>query len=497
MSFLKFWQWLKSNSSSDEASLSFDLLYQLSYMSAISAAGISRSQIFELGAKLPCSSSHYLAEISNLSEKWRYDYAVACRIIGESSKKESVRSLFLRLASSLNSGESETTFLAQEAQIQAEAFKNDYGRRVESLRRWTEAYAALIVSAALIVMVAAVSMLIYPVAMGMTVALTCVTIVTGVVGAWFVYSTAPKEVKTHSPAVYCPAHVRVLRWERLAVPIAAVTLVVSLAAGVNMGLSILMASILIIPVGIFGTIFEREVSRKDKHISTFLRSLGNVASAIGVTSSQAVNRLDLRSTSALSTDVKRLRSRLAARLNPDLCWQRFSLETGSELIYRSTRMFHDATRLGGEPEEVGERSSLLAMSLDFLRARREQVSSSFIWLAIGVHAAIVALLVFVTQVVTAFSEVVAGVYEEAIAEAPNQTIDVFSFSFENVEMLKTLTLPCLLILAATTAFAANSAGGGTRFRLYLFLGLTFGVSGLAMIIVPSLTNMIFTSVSMI
>jgi flagellar protein FlaJ len=495
MNFLKFWPQRKSRSSFNEGPLSFDLLYQLSYMSAISAAGLPRSQIFELGSQLPCSAANYIAEIQNLSQKWRYDYAVACRMVGESSKKDAVKSLLLRLASSLNSGEPEVTFLDQEARIQAEAFNSDYERRVESLRKWTEAYAALVVSAALIVMVAAVSMLIYPIAAGFTIALACVTIITGVVGAWFVYSASPKEVRVHSPTQYCPAFIRVRRWERVLVPAASVTLVLTLAAGAGLGLSILTASILLIPIGIFGTLSEHQVSNKDRDIHTFLRSLGNVASAIGITTSQAVTRLDLRSTAALAEDVKRLRSRLASRLKPDLCWQRFSLETGSELIYRSIRMFHDATRLGGEADVVGERSSLLAMSLDFLRAKRGQVSSSFTWLAIGVHGAIVALLVFVSQVVTAFAGVVEGVYEEAVAEAPVKTVEIFSFSFQSVPMLKNLTLPCLLVLAATTAFAANAAVGGSRYKLYLYLGLTFGLSGAAMLLVPAITDMIFASVS--
>ena len=495
MNFFKFWPRHKSRSSFKETSLSFDLLYQLSYMSAISAAGLPRSQIFELGSQLPCSSSQYIAEIHNLSKRWRYDYAVACRMVGESSKKEAVKSLLLRLASSLNSGEPEWAFLDQEARIQAEAFNSDYERRVESLRKWTEAYAALVVSAALIVMVAAVSMLIYPVATGFTIALSCVTILTGIVGAYFVYSASPKEVRVHMPAQYCLAYVRASRWERMMVPIAAVTLVGTLAAGMEMGFAILAGSILLFPIGIFGVMFERRVSNKDRDISTFLRSLGNVSSAIGITTSQAVSRLDLRSTAALAEDVKSLRARLASRLKPDLCWQRFSLETGSELIYRSVKMFHDATRLGGEADVVGERSSVLAMSLDILRAKRGQVSSSFTWLAVGVHAAIVALLVFVSQVVTAFSQVAEAAYEEALAEAPVRTVEIFTFGFQNVPMLKNLTMPCLLVLAATTAFAANAADGGSRYRLYLYLGLTFGLSGAAMLVIPAMADMIFSSVS--
>ena len=205
--------------------------------------------------------------------------------------------------------------------------------------------------------------------------------------------------------------------------------------------------------------------------------------------------MDTRSTAALSTDVKRLRSRIASRIKSDLCWQRFAVETGSELIYRSIRMFHDATRLGGEPEAVGERSSVLAQSMDFLRAKRGQVSSSFNFLAIGIHASLVALLVFVTQIVTTFGTMVAGVYEEAVAGAPGRSLDVFGFNFQNVHILNTMTLPCLLVLAGATAFAVNATDGGTRQRLYMYMAITFGMSGAAMVIVPQITDMLFATIS--
>jgi len=464
-------------------------------MSAIATTGLPRRQIFELAAQLPCSASKYIREISLLSEKFRYDYATSCRMVGEKAKNESVKSLLLRLSSSLSSGESEANFFKQEANIQADAFRNDYERRVESLRKWSEAYAAMVVSAALIVMVAAVSMLIYPVALGFIVSLTCVTIAVGVLGAWMVHQAAPKEIRIHEGVSYCASQKRTRRIERVLLPAAIVTFAVMFLARVDLGWILVVISLMVAPIGIYSLFFENQVSKKDRDIGTFLRSLGNISSATGIPISQAVGRMDLRSTGSLGPNIKTLRSRLASKIKPDMCWKRFSVETGSEIIYRSVRMFHDATRLGGDPEAVGERSSILAQSMDFLRAKRGQVSSSFNWLAMGIHASLVCLLVFVTQIVTTFGTVVAGIYQEAIANAPNRSLDVFGFNFGNVQLLKTLTLPCLLVMAAATAFAVNSTDGGTRQRLYLYLGITFGMSGIALIAVPQITGALFSSIT--
>jgi flagellar protein FlaJ len=241
MNFSRFWPGRnKKNSSNNKSSgssdyLSYDLFYQLAYMSSIAAAGIPRSQIFEFASQLPCSSSRYFAEIQNLAKKMRYDYSVACRIVGESAKEPSVKSLLLRLASSLGSGEPESDFLAQEAQIQAEAFKNEYERGVESLKKWTEAYGALIVSAALIVMVAAISMLIYPVAIGITVGLVGVTIVISILGAWAIYRVSPKEIRVHAQASNCAAHSRARQLARILIPISIAAFAVFMLSGVGLG----------------------------------------------------------------------------------------------------------------------------------------------------------------------------------------------------------------------------------------------------------------------
>ncbi len=480
---------------SNSPTINFDLLYELSYMSSIATTGLSRREIFELASQLPCSASQYIQEVSLLSSKFRYDYATSCRMVGERAKDETVKSFLLRLSSSLNSGEKESAFFAQEAKTQAAAFMNDYERRVESLRKWSEAYAAMVVSAALIVIVAAVSMLIYPVGLGMIIGLSCVTIAVGVIGAWMVYLVSPKELRINSRTPYCVPLNRTRRLEKILIPAAAVTLVVLLLARVDLGWILMVVSAIILPIGISSVFLERQIGKKDRDISTFLRSLGNISSATGIPISQAVSRMDIRSTAALAADVKRLRSRIASRIKSDLCWHRFAMESGSELIYRSMRMFHDATRLGGDPEAVGERSSLMAQSMDFLRARRGQVSSSFNFLAIGIHASLVGLLVFISQIVTTFGNMVAGVYEEALAGAPGQALDIFGFNFGGVDVINNLTLPCLLVMAGATAFAVNSTDGGPRQRLYLYMAITFGMSGMAMVVVPQITDMLFASIS--
>ena len=118
---------------SDQVS-KFELFYQLTYMSATGAAGISRDRLFNLARQVPSPSSQYFGDIHNLAENMRYSYPDACRIVGDHVKSEDARSFLLRLSDALRSGEPLAAFLAREAEAQSESYTNEYERNLESLK---------------------------------------------------------------------------------------------------------------------------------------------------------------------------------------------------------------------------------------------------------------------------------------------------------------------------------------------------------------------------
>ena len=63
--------------------MSFDLYYQLSYMATIAASGVPRDQIFRRAAELECSAGVYFKRVELAKERLKYDYARACRAIGQ------------------------------------------------------------------------------------------------------------------------------------------------------------------------------------------------------------------------------------------------------------------------------------------------------------------------------------------------------------------------------------------------------------------------------
>ncbi|MFN8565423.1 MAG: type II secretion system F family protein, partial [Anaerolineae bacterium] len=122
------------------------MFYQLTYMSAMASAGISRSKTFEIAARAKSSASPYFEAVNTLVDEFRYDYPDACRMVGVKGKSENIRSFLLRMSDALRSGEPLSDFLAREAEVQGDDYRNEYERSLENLKQWTNAYSSITIT---------------------------------------------------------------------------------------------------------------------------------------------------------------------------------------------------------------------------------------------------------------------------------------------------------------------------------------------------------------
>lgn len=474
--------------------LGFDLLFHLSYLSSISTGGIPRSQIFQKGGELPTSVAGYFDEINRLAETMNYQYAEACRIVGERATVPEIKSLLLRMSSSLATGEQERDFMANEAAIQAESYGNEYERKLESLRQWTDAYTAIIVSSVLIIVIAAISTVIYDLGTNFVLGLVTVMVMFSGVGVWVIYRSAPRELKVLSGDMGQLSQKVPRTVFTMLFPMAMAVGAMLFVAGFGFGWVLIASGLFLFPIGIVASRYDALIGKNDEHIGTFLRVVGTTATSIGTTPSEALGRIDMRSMESLTNPVRRLHILFQSRARPELAWRRFVEGTGSELVGRSVRVFSDGVGLGGDAEEVGKRASLMASKVGYLRAKRRMISQTFGWLAVAMHAVVVFLLVFVIEIVNSFGKLVQSA--GAIAADPNSPVaagDVFGFSFANMAFLQGLMVPVILVLSVMNALAAYVSDGGYTHRLFLYLSLTLASAGVAALVAPYLSGLIFSA----
>ncbi len=320
----------------DKSAFNFDMLYQLSCMSVIAAAGIPRKLIFQYAAKLPCSAAEYFKKIELTCEKLKYDYPKSCQLVGEATKEEKMRELLLRFSSSLLSGEPEADFLIREAKVQAEDYDNEYGRKIEALKLWSDAYVSLILSAVLVIIMGIVSTMIWKVDLSFILGLVIISAGTTAFGVWLLYLMSPREkIVLYYAGSIEQKQARALF--KIVMPAAAIISSLIILRSMNFGWAFLVMAVMVFPVGWLMMKDDAKVTKRDSEVGTFLASLGGICGAIGTTVKDALGRIDLKSINCLRIEIRRLYVRLKSGILPKLCWQKFVEETGSELANQMHR----------------------------------------------------------------------------------------------------------------------------------------------------------------
>lgn len=475
----------------------FDLLSQLTHMAAVSTAGMSRAQLFEGTAGLSYSTSKYFRQVHLVAQRLNYDYARACELVADTVKVESVRNLLLHFATSLSSGEVEETFLTREATLQLQTYAKEYEQKIESLQKWSDAYVAIMVSATLVVVISLVSMMIYPFSPLAIVALAVLMVCVTFVGGWLIFTVAPIEVKTHSFRIRSPEQERASKLARALLPLATVA---GLGVGWLFGLpfALIVAGMLIAPIGVIATVDDWKIDARDRDVPTFIRGLGSVMGSASISVTEGLGRLNRRALGSIEPLARRLYIRIKNSLSPDLSWLRMAAESGSEVVTRAVRIFWDGVRMGGNVEKVAGLASDLALKIALLRADRKLVSLTFIWVMIPLHAVLIAILLFVTEVVQVFGNQLANLQTESLQGGVAAEAGVSSallFQFPALDFVPVFIGTVTILLTGANAFAPYAATGGHRLKLCLYAAVMMLLSGVTLLTVPQVVHAIFETVA--
>jgi flagellar protein FlaJ len=310
-------------------------------------------------------------------------------------------------------------------------------------------------------------------------------------GVWVIYRSVPREIRTLRGDAGDRTQAPVKRMVMMTMPVGLALAALATLIKVDFGIIMIVLGLLMLPAGFMAKALDRRVGKFDEDIATFLRVLGTTVSAIGTTPVVAMSRIDMRSMPSLVGGVRRLTTRLRARVAPDASWKRFVDETGSEIVARSVRVFLDGTNLGGDAEEVGKRASILGSKINQLRAKRRLVSSSFTYLSLAMHVVIAFLLIFIVEVVNGFNTLIASAGVDMPGGPGAALGSVLAFNLANLTFLRNSMVPVLVILGVVNALAPKVTDGGYALTLFYYLGLTSVLGGIAMVIAPILANLIF------
>lgn len=500
-----------------------DLLFTLTYMASLSTANLDRDKIFEMVSnKEEYAPSRYFSKIRDLVQKWHYDYATACDLIAERIKHERLKRLFNRMSNAIAAGEPDNEFLEREWRAFKTIRKEEYERSLESLRKWSDAYTSLLVSASLISVVILLSTIIYSVGNPASTLLVSAfgNFAVSIFGVFMLFKAVPKDRKVHKHKIKSAEQTTISRIAPLVLPISMIAMLfltilpttLGFATGIGLGIlpggdfrgiGFLIAGLLILPAGYLASVDNKKISKRDEAFTSFIRSLGAIKAGTGVSVAEALKRIDQKNLGELKELVTQLHRRLSMRLDARLSWEKFIGESGSYLISKLTPIFVDATDLGGDADVVGEIVSSSNLEMVLLRLKRDLISSGFVNLIVPLHLAMVALVLFITQILAIFSEYISNLFTtqlggvntgEVFSKLPGglQGLNIGIFSGIPVDLLNQYSMWIVLSLTIADTLAANIVKGGGKY-LYLYYGAVFAIlSGILMLVVPPIVKWAFT-----
>ncbi|MCS7118767.1 MAG: archaellar assembly protein FlaJ [Archaeoglobaceae archaeon] len=482
-----------------------DLLFLLTYMASLSTAHLSRDKIFAMASETKYSPGKYFAMVRDLTQKWHYDYATACELVAERIKAERVKKLFNRLANAISAGEPDREFLEREWKAFKTIRKDEYDRSLESLRKWSDAYTSLLVSASLISVVILLSAVIYSVS---NPASTLIFSAFGnflicLFGVFMLFKAVPKDRKIHDFRIKSKEQDFALKL----FPLILLGIILFIIFGLIPvlfgnyefgGYGFLAIGLSVLPIGFLAKRDDKKVSKRDEAFTSFIRSLGAIKGGAGVSIAEAIRRIDQKNLGELRDLALELQKRLSLGLEARICWEKFIGESGSYLVEKLTPIFIDSIELGGDANAVGEIVSSSNLEMVLLRLKRDLIASGFVNLIIPLHIAMVSLMLFIDQILTIFTEYLSLLFASQVGSGdvfrniPLQGVNLGIFSGIPTELLAQYTFFIVLSITVANVLASNVVKGGGRILYMYYASILFTLSGILMLLIPPIVKLAFS-----
>ena len=477
--------------SSDVAAISFDLYSNLTYMAALSVGEPSRDLMMTRALEQDFKTGIFFRQVYVMTKRMGFDYSRAFRLVSKKARAVTIKNLLLRFAGAINSGVSEVDFLLEEAKVEAEEYNNAYHRALETLTKWADAYAALLVSVTLVVVVAMISTMLSQLGTVFLSMLTFAMVFVTGFGVYIIFRTAPTENLIYQNR-RGPKYRRISK--RLFIIVAPIGLLLGLYLSMSYGVPILliMIGLGLMPSGVYAYLDNGWVGKVDKEAAPFIRSLGNVTESLGSTVSVALEKIDRRALGTLDPLIKRLQIRLKRSINPDKAWNAFRDEAGSALLNSSTRMFVDGVSLGGSAERVGGIASKHALEIALLRDRRAVAALPFAMLTIPLHFAMTALMVFILEIMVTFNTQISGAIAELNESSAGKGLALLPplpvFQSQDMSSLALITMVALISQTIANALSPKFAMGGSKLLFSTFGSITCLMTGFNMTVIPPIAR---------
>lgn len=493
----------------EDRKMGADLLFLNTYMASLAIANASRPEIFAYASnRKEYISAKYITKVDMYVKKWNYSYSEALGIVADRTNNTILKSMLNRYANAIDSGVPDDDFLKNELSTVRSVYRSQVEQGLEMLKKWGDAYIAMLLSGTVICVTIMISIAIYsPQGLDATLNMAyAIILVICVFGNLLMYTSVPDDPKSHGLTERSSKEQQTIHaMERIIIPLTLGAIIVMALIGINAGLIFLLVGILMAPLGIIGFIDDSNITLRDNDFSTFIRSLGAIMGGQGTTAVHALATIDKKSLTALGPLVNSVYSQMNLGLDNKQIWDKFIGESGSNLIYKYLNIYLDTVIMGGPPEPIGTVVGSSVLEQTLLREKKDMHARSFIVLLVPMHMAMVGIFVVLFRIMlTLTGSVLAMMGKFAATTAASGVASTGGVSagsalggmsmftnFPEKEMGNFVVIT-LAIITISNIIAARIVGGGDRYMFYFYAALFCTLTGLILLIAPIGVNLFFS-----
>jgi flagellar protein FlaJ len=470
--------------------IDYDLLYSIMHMYSISTGSQPPGVVLKIAGEGPHGRySKVLKRAGELSKKWGYTVPEAVSLIALREKNKAFKEFLERFAVVSSVGEELVTFLKVEFDTLKFNFENIYNRSLDSLNVLYGVYTSTMVS--VIFAISTLLMLSFFFGGG-----SLKMILMGYISAMFIIIILGSLVILKAPKDYFEAKASRNPVAQFADILAIVAIIIGMILSyyiindainyVTLGFSMLIIGLLLIPAGYIINNMENVINDYDTFFPVMIRSLGTYLSQVP-NLKQAIKDLAKVELGKLKNLLKKLNSALFLGVENDIAMQKFGLDTNSETIYRSLKIFSDTDKYGGDLLSVGVVLSDFDNMILSLRQKKLQVFGNFFSALIIMHASIIAILEFMSLITYYFNSLLVPLSSGLSSTFPG----FISPQPGMVVFLNLGTIAFSVILAVINSYILAITKVGSLRSFYLFLAIMFILTGLTLVGVDAITMYMF------
>ncbi len=449
--------------------------FYITHMGALATSEVSRKEMM----KILSERKEYKAlaeetrKIYMLMDKWNKNLAQACRFIAKRTPSKIFADFLDRMAHEIDSGEDFKEFIKREQETVMDAFSNVYMGKLYSVDVFKEVYISLILSLSFFTAFAMIAPFLAGFSVRFMLMLMLFMFVVIEVGILFYLKTVvPVDPIWQTSGELTSVDWKLYKWFYISCAMCLV--VFTLVLLVNYVFKVFsipvpfIIALSVTPLIIPGYLARKEevvIKNKDKNAPSFIMSLGASASARGGNVIESLKYLTAHDFGELTKDIVSLYKRLSTRINKKRAWEKFSINTNSNLIYRFIDMFVEALYLGGDPKDAATIVSKNFSRINSLRERRDRTANTFVGICYGAIIGIAIALYISFGVVSVMNKMFSSLN---ISGRFIQSI-LHTVSSAEIAYINAVILAILFIHSVIAAIAIKMIDGGRWMSGFLHL----------------------------